>query len=27
VAERAREVYRYYYAPRPPSDESEHGEG
>jgi sarcosine dehydrogenase len=27
VAERARDVYRYYYAPRPPSDESEHGEG
>jgi len=27
VAEQAREVYRYYYAPRPPSDESEHGEG
>ena len=27
VAEHAREVYRYYYAPRPATDESDHAEG
>ena len=27
VAEHAREVYRYYYAPRPAADESDHAEG
>jgi 4-methylaminobutanoate oxidase (formaldehyde-forming) len=27
VAEKAREVYRYYYAPRPPSEEGERAEG